>query len=269
MSDSPPKAGLEGRGALGPEGTPPEEYWERRLTEDFSLQGVGYQALGRPFNEWAYRVRRSAVQRSLNYHGVHADQCDILEIGFGTGFFVEFWTALRARSVTGLDLTQRAVEEVSARFPQHRFLRQDISDPSCPVFGMFDIVTVFDVMFHLLDDPAFESAIANTCRQVRPGGLLLLTDILSATATIEGLTQRSRALPAYRRILEGCGMQIVGLHPVFFTMSRSPDASGPWTRRASSLYWRLICAMMDKTPSMGRLTSRGPSVKLMVARRDA
>ncbi|HEX9427212.1 MAG TPA: methyltransferase domain-containing protein, partial [Candidatus Polarisedimenticolia bacterium] len=190
---------------------------------------------------------------------------------------------LRARSVTGLDLTQRAVEEVSVRFPQHRFFRQDISDPACPVFGMFDIVTVFDVLFHILDDRAFESSITNVCRQVRPGGLLMITDILSATETIQGLTQLSRPLPVYRRLLERCGMKVVGLHPVFFLMSRAPDLSNAWSRRASSIYWNLICGLMGKSPSLGHLIGpvgylvdrvlqgfglRGPSVKLLVARRD-
>ncbi len=244
---------------------------------------MGYQALGSPFNQWAYRVRRSAVRRALCVHGVAVDRCDILEVGFGTGFFVGLWTRLHARSVTVLDLMQRAVEELSTRFPRHRFLRQDISAPACPVLGSFDVVTVFDVLFHLLDDRAFERAIENVCRQVRAGGCLLLTDILSATVTIQGLTQRSRPLPAYTRILEGCGLRIVGLHPVFFLMSRAPDLSRPWARRLSSMYWGLICAVLEKMPGMGRLIgppgyaidrllqgsgARGPSVKLLVARRE-
>src|SRR5690625_2054253 len=35
-----------------------DEFWNQRLADDWSESGVGYRALGRPFNNWMYRVRR-------------------------------------------------------------------------------------------------------------------------------------------------------------------------------------------------------------------
>jgi SAM-dependent methyltransferase len=284
---SPPRPGGESQevkpGALGPLALPPDQYWEQRLGRDFSLGGVGHFGLGRAFNEWAYRVRRAAVRRTLLRHGIRADRSDILEAGFGTGYFVELWLELDARSILGLDITQRAVDAFSARFPRHRFLRQDIAAPNCPRFGAFDIVTAFDVLFHLLDEADFRRAIANLCRQLKPGGYLLVTDIFSTSIALRGPTQHSRPLPAYRELLRAQGVKVAEVRPIFFTMSSPVDVSGPRAREASRAFWRGLSLVLEKAPVAGhilgplcylidrtlqRTSLRGPSVKLLVARAD-
>lgn len=40
-------------------------YWEARLAERYSLDGVGYLGLGSSFNAWMYRARRRS------FCGVH------------------------------------------------------------------------------------------------------------------------------------------------------------------------------------------------------
>lgn len=270
-------------GGLGPQKLAPEEYWTSRLEGDFSLGGVGDRPLGRPFNEWAYRIRRSALSRCLAAHHIRADRSDILEVGFGTGFFVRYWDSRRARSITGLDITARAVEEMSRCFPRYRFLKLDISSPGFPALGAFDIVTVFDVCLHLVDEASFSRAIENVCRQVKQGGYVLLTDLLSETMVLRGLTQFSRPLSAYRKQLEAHGLRVVGLHPIFFTMSQPQDVVRPWKRNLSQGYWRLLSNTLEKAPVTGhvlgpacwaadwvaqRLMTHGPSVKLLVARRE-
>jgi len=271
----------EAPSGLGPRRLPPAQYWSERLSGDFSLGAVGNRPLGRPFNDWAYRARLSALERGLAVHGLAPETAHILEVGFGTGYFVAYWHGRGARSITGVDITQRAVEEASRRYPGHRFAVLDIAAKDCPALGAFDIVTVFDVLFHLLDEEAFERALANTCRQIRPGGHLLLTDIFSGTESLKGMTQLSRPLPRYREILREHGLEIVGLHPVFFSMSEAPDLRHPWARWASRTYWRILGSLLERAPAAGhligpplyladrvlqRLLKDGPSVKLLVAK---
>jgi SAM-dependent methyltransferase len=270
-------------GALGPLALPPEQYWEERLGRDFSLGGVGHVGLGRAFNEWAYRARRVAVRRTLLRHGIRANRSEVLEVGFGTGYFVELWLELGAQSVVGLDITHRAVEALSARFPRQRFFRQDIAASDCPRFGAFDIVTAFDVLFHLLDEAAFQRAIANLCRQLKPGGYLLVTDIFSSSSALKGPTQHSRPLPVYRELLGAQDVRVALVRPIFFTMSSPVDVSGPRARQACRAFWRGLSLVLEKAPVVGHLLGplcylvdsmlqrtplRGPSVKLLVARAD-
>ena len=34
------------------------DFWQDRLADDWTATGVGYRALGKPFNIWMYRLRR-------------------------------------------------------------------------------------------------------------------------------------------------------------------------------------------------------------------
>lgn len=50
----------------------PRRYWCERLQRDFSLNGVGYQALGLGMNHWVYRRRLGAVRRLLKRNQIDA-----------------------------------------------------------------------------------------------------------------------------------------------------------------------------------------------------
>lgn len=271
------------RDRLGPDHLPPAEYWEHRLGRDFSLGGTGHLGLGRAFNTWTYRARLGALRRALRRNGIEVRGARVLEIGVGTGFFVPFWLERGASSVLGLDITQRSVQELSARYPRLRFAVQDISDAACPRYGEFDIVTVFDVLFHLLDEGAFVRAVSNACVHLGPGGVLLITDVLSEHTELRGQTQHSRRLEAYRRALGAHGLTSLALHPIFFSMQPPIDLRPGGLHRAGQIYWRALSAILARAPAAGHplglltclidlglqhLLTRGPSVKLLVARSD-
>src|ERR1043166_8271428 len=100
---------------------------------------------------------------------------EVLDVGSGTGFYVDRWLRLGAR-VTGLDLTEIAVAELSRAFPAARFLRADIGAsldgvPLAP--GWFDAVSAFDVLFHIVDDAQYARAFENIPSLLRPGGWFL------------------------------------------------------------------------------------------------
>src|SRR2546428_13958188 len=72
----------------------PKSYWESRLGDEPGLAGVGYLGLGRPFNEWAYRVRRRVYLRTLRQLGITVRDAELFEIGAGTGYFTRLWRQL-------------------------------------------------------------------------------------------------------------------------------------------------------------------------------
>lgn len=92
-------------------------FWEERLAADWNETGVGYRALGRAFNTWMYRVRREVFLREVGRLPLDVRAADVLDVGSGTGFYVDLWKELGARSVTGCDLTQAAVDRLRDRFP--------------------------------------------------------------------------------------------------------------------------------------------------------
>ncbi|MCY3017402.1 MAG: class I SAM-dependent methyltransferase, partial [Planctomycetota bacterium] len=103
-------------------GTPPratyenDRYWTQRLEREFNLAGVGHAGVGLAFNRWAYRVRRTVLLRALRRHTIGVAGARLLELGFGTGYYLELWRALGAAHVLGFDITEIAVNAARERF---------------------------------------------------------------------------------------------------------------------------------------------------------
>ena len=81
--------------------------------------------MGRRYNEWMYRVRGRVFDAVVARHFLPggrpspapgAAPFKVLDVGAGTGFYVDRWLALGG-SVTGVDLTDVAVDRLRERFP--------------------------------------------------------------------------------------------------------------------------------------------------------
>ncbi|HEU0023315.1 MAG TPA: class I SAM-dependent methyltransferase, partial [Thermoleophilaceae bacterium] len=150
-------------------------YWEERLSRAYSLDGVGWFGLGEPFNRWMYAVRRRLFLRRIG--PLVEPAAEVLDVGSGTGFYVERWLELGVRSVTGSDLTGTAVERLQARFPGHEFHRVDIGGDVTELGAdRFAAISAVDMLYHITSDQSYERAFANFARLLKPGGLLVFTE---------------------------------------------------------------------------------------------
>jgi 2-polyprenyl-3-methyl-5-hydroxy-6-metoxy-1,4-benzoquinol methylase len=269
-------------------------YWERRLREHYSLEGVGYLRLGRRYNEWMYRVRGAVFDEVVRRHltppspqsprrtaGGATAPLEVLDVGAGTGFYIERWLALGA-SVTGIDLTEVAVERLREKFPAARFVRADIgqplTEPLASERGRFAAVSAFDVLFHVVDDTQYARALGNIAELLEPGGLLFWSDNFIHQPTIRVTHQVSRSLSEATAALETAGLEIVSRVPMFVLMNypadtRSRLARWAWTAMVSPALLSdrlggLVGALLY--PLERRLTRtvrESPSTELMVCRR--
>jgi 2-polyprenyl-3-methyl-5-hydroxy-6-metoxy-1,4-benzoquinol methylase len=94
-------------------------------------------------------------------------QCEILEVGCGTGWLSN---ALKDFGrVTGVDLSPEAIAQARERYPGLRFIATDFDDFTAD--RPFDFVISADVIAHVADQRDFIERVA---RLLRPGGALLL-----------------------------------------------------------------------------------------------
>ncbi len=262
------------------EGFTTQDYWEQRLRGHFSLEGVGYLRLGQRFNEWMYRIRGEVFDRVVGeLHAGTAGQ-RVLDVGPGTGFYVDRWLARGAR-VTGVDLAPVVVSTLGARFQSARFLQADIGLPlAAPLaaeLGQYDVVSAFDVLFHIVDDALYARALANIASLLTPGGLLIWSDNFIHRPTARVTHQVSRSLAEITTALDRAGFTIERRVPMFVVMNYPADAS-----RLAGLAWTALVspAMLSNTlggilgsvlyPLERRLVRRAkesPSTELMVCRR--
>ena len=187
----------------------PREFWDQRLSEQFDLRGTGQTAMSPAYNQACYALRRAALDRALAEAGLDPRGRRVLDVGCGVGFFTAYYLG-RGAEVTGIDIAPTSVETLRGRHPGARFLLGDVSEMTLD--GTWDVVNAFDVLYHIVDDARWETALRHLALAVAPGGLLLVTDTFSELPALAE-HNRMRALDRYRAVLEGAGLELGGRYP--------------------------------------------------------
>jgi SAM-dependent methyltransferase len=250
------------------------DFWERRLERDWTESGVGYRALGRPFNTWMYRVREEVFLREAGRLDVSGSS--VLDVGSGTGFYVRLWERLGAADITGCDMTDAAVARLRERFPDHRFVRQDAADLDSLEDASFDALSCMDMLFHITDDDRYASAMREFARVLRPGGTLVLSENCLQRPEQRGEHQVNRTLEWIAGTANKAGFDLVRRVPMLMLMNAQVDASLPWRKawggvlRAATLTgptgWLAGAALYPVERRLVRSRRESPTTELLVCR---
>lgn len=190
----------------------PRSYWENRLSDRFDLRGVGHIAFGQGYNKWLYRRKKYVLSKFLGNRSLTGKS--VLDIGCGTGFFVSYFID-KGAEVFGVDLTEISVKQLRQKFSGD-FSTQDIGSKDFVPPAIVDIVNVWDVLYHVVEDNAFSVAAQNMASSIKPGGLLLLNDFLAATEDhVFGGHVKGRTLGTYRNALQKLGFVLVETTPLY------------------------------------------------------
>ena len=256
----------------------PREYWETRLARHYTADGVGYLGLGVPFNKWMYRVRRRVFLDEVRRALPDTSGIEVLDIGSGTGFYVDMWHELGVPRLTGSDLTDVAVENLRRRYPMDQFVQLDIGGRFTLSDQQITAISMMDVLYHIVDDEHYRKAVANIFQALRPGGLFIFTENFVRDNAVRIPHQASRTLSDIEHTLIQTGFEIVRRRPVFFLMNAPIDSKSRLHRR----WWSTLRRAVHKRQAIGEivgaalypielaLVSRlleGPSTELMVCRR--
>lgn len=250
------------------------DFWERRLDGDWTESGVGYRALGRPFNKWMYRVREEVFLREVSR--MDPGGASVLDVGSGTGFYVGLWDRAGAGEVTGCDMTEAAVRRLRDRFPGHRFVRQDAAELDAFDADAFDAVSCMDVLFHITDDERYTRAVGEFARVLRPGGLLVVSENCLRRPEQRGEHQVNRSLEWITGTADEAGFDLVRRVPMLMLMNAQVDAPAPWRKawggalRAATLTgptgWLAGAALYPLERRLVRARDESPTTELVVFR---
>jgi SAM-dependent methyltransferase len=258
----------------------PQTYWDERHTRRYGPESVGYAGLGVPYNVWMYRVRARVVERQLRKAGIDLSTRDVLDIGSGTGFYVRLWSRLGAKTVTGSDFSPFAVRALREQFPDKRFFELDVTTTTLPAaLGQFDVVSAFDILYHIVNDDAYRRAISNIRSLVRAGGYFILSENFMSRDRETGVHPVCRNRSEITGLLAESGFEAIARAPVFVLMNRPLKSSNALL----SAMWRFIIRVtkMNHRPYLGdwlgaalypldlacsRFMSTGPSTEMMICR---
>jgi 2-polyprenyl-3-methyl-5-hydroxy-6-metoxy-1,4-benzoquinol methylase len=257
----------------------PDAYWEERLRAHGDERGVGDIGLTRAYNSYLYKVRRRVFRRIVRQLPLAPGSTRVLDIGSGTGVYIEEWRRWGAKEVTGADITQIVVDRLSAAFPANRFLKIDIgsADMSALQSERFEVVSAFDVLFHIVDDARYQQAIQNAASLVMPGGWFLYSDNLVRQGTrMSHFVSRKEG--SILETLKRNGFEVRKRIPMFVLMNDPVRSASPLLQRWFGIVYRgasrgelsgelIGRALYPLELAATRLVKNGPSTEVLLCRR--
>jgi 2-polyprenyl-3-methyl-5-hydroxy-6-metoxy-1,4-benzoquinol methylase len=235
----------------------PQEFWEQRLSEQFDLRGTGETGLSLEYNRACYTLRAEVLAEALARAEATVAHRRVLDVGCGTGFWTQ-WYVTRGAAYTGLDIAQVSVDRLAQAYPEQMFARADVSE-GVPG-GPYDLINVFDVLYHITDDDRWRAALRHLAKAVKPGGLLLVTDVFRERGGLAD-HNRMRPLSEYLAVLAEAGIERIDLRPTHVLLNRH---LGPW--RFLNRWPGLLLALDRALLSLG-LGHDAAANKLLVCRR--
>jgi len=230
----------------------PDAYWEDRLHKISGLEGVGFKKLGQAFNNWAYKVRKKVFLKALKNMPLKFEQLNALDIGSGTGFYIQAWRELKIKEVTGVDISATAVNNLKNTFKQHQFFITDIGDKNFNAdsnLKQYDLISSMDVLFHIVDDIRFEQAIENIAALLKTDGYFVYSDNFLNSLTKRGESQVSRSKEYLLEIFERNNLKLVTLKPFMYFTNSPIDSKNPILKA----YWFLLENTLYVMPFLGHL----------------
>jgi len=230
-------------------GYSPDEYWQTLLRRQFDLRGAGYPYLSGAFNVCLYRAMADSIDRGLRRLCFSQDalrQSSVLDVGSGTGFWIEFWLAKGAQQITGIDLTAESVFHLAQKYPQLEFQQRDVADPiDSGTLKDFDVISAMSVLHHIPSQQRWEQALVNLGRMLKPGGYLLIMDpILRYRWWGKPFDRSSKGYPRtiaeHVSMLEQTGVTLQLMLPTVAILANPVDTKWKLEFRLLEQWWSLF-----------------------------
>jgi SAM-dependent methyltransferase len=234
----------------------PKTYWEQRLSNRLDITSVGQLGLG-SYNNWLYKARFRAMQRALKNLRIDVSGKSLIDIGVGSGAWIPFWQKFGVFKIVGFDITPVSVSALRKKYPQFEFFEGDIgSELFFSEKEAFDIVTAFDLLFHITDDRSFHNAVSNLSKLAKRGAWVLITDSFGAGSYGPFHHEYHRTYEHYMNELSQAGLQPVYFEPIFFAMTTALCASdiklGRFLSRFVGVTLRIV-AFIAAHPNFARI----------------
>lgn len=194
-----------------------KEYWEQRLRSFCNLEGVGCIGLGSFFNSYVYRAKVRTLEKVSKKHKISFKDKEVLDVGSGVGFWIDYYLSKGAKLIYGVDISSVAVKYLTEKYEECninvKLFEGDFS--RLTLDESFDIVNVFDVAYHVVDDKLFVKFVENCCKHLKNHGYLFITDRFRHDYRSQITYTKFRPLNVYRKVLDKAKVKIVSLVPMY------------------------------------------------------
>ncbi len=190
----------------------PQNFFERYHADHFDERSLISPKWTWGQTKYHYNLVENGIIDILGGLEARTDAGDVLDVGSGTGHWIEFYSEyLAARSVTGADFSELAAKALGERYSDRDDLtmhRMDMSEHRADFDDAFDVVNAIGVMFHIVDDERWRMAIQNIGSYLRKDGVAIIGGDFGPNTEELGVMRRTRSLALWESTLEELGLEV-------------------------------------------------------------
>ena len=198
----------------------PRTWWDRRFytrgVSDRQTLWDGQDPLSAAYH---YASVELILLRELRRRRFDPRGASVLDVGSGAGHWIDLYLELGAARVDGVDVSAACVQHLRAKYAARPEVRVDhglFQEVLAGRAGAYDLVNAIGVLFHVVDDAAWEAGLAAIARALRPGGLLVVGGHFGLLDGVDvqfdgehGVNKRLRSRRRWCRALHALGFERV------------------------------------------------------------
>ena len=193
----------------------PQHFFERYHEDNFDERSLISPSWTWYETKYHYNLVENGIIDLLGGPGSGIDVGDVLDIGSGTGHWIEFYARImEARSVTGADFSQLASKALAERYagrPDLTVHQLDISQHRAEFDDSFDVINAIGVMFHIVDDDLWRAALGHMGKYLRRDGIAIIGGDFGPNTEELGVMRRTRSLELWEDTLDALDLEVCGL----------------------------------------------------------
>ena len=155
--------------------TNPIAFWDARHADLGPWRSGGDRGLSNEENYEFYAYRLGKLIELIRRHVGGERSQRILEVGCGRGYFVHSLRLCGHRAF-GVDPSPTAIGWARENYGPEPFEVGTVDEYQSP--QPFPVILCIDVLFHILDDEAWRSALAGLSRHAAAESVVILTDVM-------------------------------------------------------------------------------------------
>ncbi len=258
----------------------PQNYWQKRHSQT-DISTVGFIGFGIPYNFWMYKVRLVVFNSIVKEQKINLQKTKILDVGSGSGFYLQRWSALKANNITGSDFSERAIKKLRTTFKGMKIIYLDITSSAIQAKqGKYSLVSAFDILYHIVDDGKYSNAIKNISFLLKTNGVFIFSENFLKGNSKRDEFQVSRSRRFILNCLKKNNLRVLTVNPVFYLMNTPVDSKNKFLK----IFWFILSNSIIRFNFLGYLfgailypiellliktTKINPSTKIIVCKKIA
>lgn len=124
-----------------------------------------------------YASMQILILRHLRNKGTSVGKPEILDVGSGSGQWIDFYNSLDAGSITGMDVSLSSFSYLKNKYagnPDIKIFHGKALEVINKLTYEYDIVNAIGVMFHIVDDTEWQDTICSIGNILKEGGFFII-----------------------------------------------------------------------------------------------